>query len=219
MQNSNKYTEYLDKVVEEKGSFSVSWDGGGDDGCYTVHHGDETVDHYSVKNEIVKDIVEKVHYRLGYGSFAGNYYCQGRVDYDPETKCLVGDDNYSEEEYNTMSIEKNPIRINVPEELWFVSMDVTTDCDYHATVNFLIEGPVHELHESTEKITRKKLMKELEKRVVGKQVGTAYGEYLFRFDEFKIDKKNKVRYVEIKEIETQETNEQNTSILIDFSEE
>lgn len=154
------------KWCDEKaaqGELAITWDGGNDSGCFYLKlDGDELENDWENKGSFETQLLNWAAEEIDYGSFAGDFYTDGYLVYDPATKCFTGTDSYSETDYDT--IEDAAIRIEVPKNLWFdeVHLDVDGDDDDIHTVEaslIIKNGPLTVAHEQWGKDQEEKLIK------------------------------------------------------------
>lgn len=124
--------QWCDEQKAEGLTVSINWDGGNDSGCVTWN-GD------AAENVITDYLVDMVYDLLDYGSWAGEYYAQGEMNYDEEQKAFVGVDHYSESDYVNLDPE---VFLSVPSKFYFEQIDYTiTDDDYRDSVD--VEFIIH----------------------------------------------------------------------------
>jgi len=156
--------EYLDGLVKNGSKHIViRWEGGNDDGNYTLEVDGEEIEHYDEnRSSGAYNLVNEIAETIGYYSFAGDFYCNGEIVYDPKEKEFVGLDNYCETENMDHTLPK-PYLLKIPKDLWFDSMSMLIDGDVglpDVGINFSItNGPVVPEHAELET----KLKEELEK--------------------------------------------------------
>lgn len=134
--------QHCDKLVEGGHELTITWEGGGDNGWFTMLLDSKEME---AMEEIDREIVYFVENQMGYGSFAGDFYTDGKLVYDPVIKAFIGTDNYSETE---SVVAKCRIELVVPEEIWFDRIDVLIDdghSGHHASVGLTLtvkNGPL-----------------------------------------------------------------------------
>jgi hypothetical protein len=199
--------DFLKSEHSKHGPITVSWNGGNDDGYVYVSRAGVRLDpdEYYTEDGVWSNVVSLVENFIGYGSFAGDFCCDGEVTFVPVKKAFIGHDNFEESEYHSIDLNPEdgfaPIKISVPEDLWFESINIELNDDDLFGVDFTIEGPVHDMH----RIVADKIEADLNDKYQEilkicysnhkDEVSAAYESHSYRFDEFVHDPVNKIRYV------------------------
>lgn len=108
---------WCDKQVEDGKLLELCWDGGGDSGWAFFE-----IDGESAETEETIALVDMMYNELDYGSWAGEFTANGRAEYNTETKTFDGVDYYSEDEWETKTLEE-PIQLFIPKSLGFDSIE------------------------------------------------------------------------------------------------
>lgn len=216
--------EFLDSFIEKHGSFSISWDGGNDEGSFFINSSDGQL-HYYESPELSR-LVQIVAEKIGYGSFAGDFHAYGEVSYDKEKKILKGEDSYTCSDHKTLTFDKDipVIRLEIPEHLWFEKVSISTRMEEDLDFNFTIEGPVSEMHIDFEEYIKDHLTKEYKERLYlyskhkseYRDLYFGWDEIEYQFNDFKLDKKKKVRYVDIKSMSVSFEEESESVVIIEL---
>jgi hypothetical protein len=231
----NELVEFIEQFVKERGSFIIEWDGGNDDGCYYIRSCKGMLSYEEQqKYSLITEAIDRLHTFLGYGSFAGDFYTCGSVEYIKGAGILQGDNYCSYPNTETISLNKSdlrwglsPIRLEIPEDIWFENVNIHTSQEFDVRFSFTIEGPVSDMHINLEKEIQDYLTNEYKNRVFEciKQNKEKYQdvnlclsweESTFLYNDFNLDKKKKVRYMEIDSMECSMEKEENTNIVINL---
>lgn len=142
---NNEMLNYLDEQSKDN-TIKIEFNGGNDEGCFALYIGGEEIDYYKY-TDIQRQILNKVDSHLGYGSFAGDFYVNGELVYNRETKCFEGRDDYSYSDYKVEDITENPgeyppLVFQVPLDVPFDIMVIDGSLEY-VDVDFLVtNGPL-----------------------------------------------------------------------------
>lgn len=165
--NANKIRNSITDIItwcEEKTAngeeLTLEWDGGNDSGCFHLRlDGEELATDWDNKEDIANLLVNMCADEIDYGSFAGDYYTEGKLYYDRETKTFEGIDCYSTTEDDTF--EDMNLEIKVPESLWFDRVSITINLggdgdidDTNASLE-VDNGPLSDSHTAWEENTDK----------------------------------------------------------------
>jgi hypothetical protein len=111
--------------LSKQGDLSIAWDGGNDSGCYYLKlNGIDISPDWQPTDpiEMMKEkLINHIADSMEYGSFAGDFYTNGEIAYDPKTKTFSGDDNYSETEQAWILFNFSTV---IPDTIWFDSVEV-----------------------------------------------------------------------------------------------
>lgn len=146
---------HCDKLTSDGKELTITWEGGNDNGWLTLRLDDQEI---QTLNETENQIIRFVEDFLGYGSFAGDFSTDGKVTYDRENKCFIGEDNYSE---TSADFHECNIELCIPEQIWFDSLALNLESDGDL-VNSSIElrimnGPYPQAFESMQKDIERKI--------------------------------------------------------------
>lgn len=149
---NEKIKELIQQLITKYDStdIKVNWDGGNDEGCYYLHIKDNEIDIPYGKRESPESMfIQEIADIIGYGSFAGDFSCNGELSYDAEKDCLVGEDSYEESKDFVYKFPK-PINITIPKDIWFDSLAIEASGyveEIDVAVRLLISnGPVSQEH-------------------------------------------------------------------------
>ena len=157
MERKRQIKKFVDGLIKKYGSSDIclDWEGGNDEGSYTLIIGKENINVYSMPNESDEyQLLDALASEIGYWGFAGDYSVNGSISYDEDKQCFVGEDTVED------SVEKelflsDPIKLKIPNHLWFdsVSLDVSGHAEcMDVSFRFLIQnGPVCSEHVELEK--------------------------------------------------------------------
>jgi hypothetical protein len=150
MTNKQKAKKYLTKLLSEGAKeIRVTWEGGNDEGSFSLYVDDKDTDIDWNKKDGTYDLVDYIGDEIGYGSFAGDFNTNGEVVYDVEKKAFIGNDSYEEQQEFTYKFRK-PLILTIPKDLWFDTIEVDMsgyDDDIDASVRLSItNGPVVQEH-------------------------------------------------------------------------
>lgn len=166
MNAQEKAKKYLDLLLSVGAKeIKVTWDGGNDEGTYSLFVDEKEVDIDWSKKDGTYDLVDLIADEIGYGSFAGDFHAIGEVIYDVEQGAFVGtDDCEMLEDYNYAF--KEPLVFPILKELWFDSVSVeisgySDDMDISVRLS-ISNGPVFQEHMDFESNTVKTLEKEVD---------------------------------------------------------
>ncbi|RWU08175.1 hypothetical protein [Pedobacter chitinilyticus] len=113
-----------DELTASGAELSLTWQGGGDEGCFDLLLDEKPLEEQS---ELEQEIIHFMEEAIGYGSFAGEFYTEGKLVYNHITKCFGGTDNYSDSEGATRECQ---IAIHVPEHIWFEHLVINIRVEY-----------------------------------------------------------------------------------------
>lgn len=208
-------TDYCDEL-SERGQLSVKWDGGNDSGWFRLCIDGEDLDDHEGRGII--DIADAV---LGYGSFAGDYYTEGELFYDPETKTFKGKDNFSSNENATIDLK---FQIKVPTSIWFDRMEVivrgNSDDNYsdEAAVAFIVNnGPSTIEHELLKEKIIAKLLKHIRSLNPENGIDSIWTDWNINYSEFK--KKGDYMVFTLDTLDYSYSNTENKEVEIDLNEQ
>jgi hypothetical protein len=216
--------QYLDRLSKEGKTIKVTWDGGGDNGTFDLEVDDVSQSVLWNDDSPESAIISRIESVLGYGSFAGEFYCSGYVEYVPEKKEFIGTDTYSKEETFSVTLEK-PLQIEIPIEVHFDRIDILIERDCMVQVSlFIKDGPVLDFHLETEEMIQSKLEDFLQGDKLGEIIGklteeewnTSYDEKSYDFSSLKKNKKGTARILEIKEIDYSTDPSTDKEIVVSF---
>jgi hypothetical protein len=201
MEEKQSLKQWLDDLESQGHEVKVTWEGGNDDGSFSVYVDDEEISTEGTSmGGLLVDVVAD---EIAYGSFAGDYSTNGELIYSKGE--LTGIDNYSCSESACLELKKKDyIRIEVPEYLWFDTLTINTE-GYHedsgidVTVNFNISnGPVVDEHSTLEESLSEMIRDAVTERLdhVKEQVNYVYSDWSFRFDEGQIIDGKRVFFIE-----------------------
>jgi hypothetical protein len=222
MEEKQTLRQWLDALEAEGKEVKVTWEGGNDDGSFSVYVDDKEIDieHKSMGGLLVDVVADEI----AYGSFAGDYSTNGELFYSKGE--LTGIDYYSSSESACLELRKKDyIRIEVPEYLWFDTLSINTE-GYHEddgielTVNFNItNGPVVDEHTTLEETLSEMLEKTISERLdhVKEQVNYVSNDWNFRFDEGEIIDGKRVFF--IKEIDYNYEDGEDKDICIEITDD
>jgi hypothetical protein len=150
MTTKQKAKKYLTKLLSEGAKeIRVTWEGGNDEGSFSLYIDDKDTDIDWNKKDGTYDLVDYIGDEIGYGSFAGDFNTNGEVVYDVEKKAFIGNDSYEEQQEFTYKFRK-PLILTIPKDLWFDTIEVDMsgyDDDIDASVRLSItNGPVVQEH-------------------------------------------------------------------------
>jgi hypothetical protein len=117
MEKNKSLLQYCDELSQQGNTISIEWDGGNDSGDYDVKINGQSV----ADSPYTRALTECMDQVLEYGSWAGEYYAEGKAEYNPQTKCFEGTDNFSTEEYETVG---KSLSFKVPKDIWFDNVDI-----------------------------------------------------------------------------------------------
>ncbi|HVI44568.1 MAG TPA: hypothetical protein VM802_06850 [Chitinophaga sp.] len=110
-----------DELTKEGAGLRITWTGGNDSGWFELMLGDEVKNQLDPVEEALISYVER---QLGYGSFAGSYSTTGSLDYNTQTKCFEGTDQYEDSDLETAPCS---IPIRIPGETWFDRVEISAE--------------------------------------------------------------------------------------------
>lgn len=219
--------ECVDYIIKEykTDKIRLSWEGGNDDGSYTLTIGDEEVNFYDTRQSKECILVDILSEKIGYYSFAGDFYASGEIEYDSSTKCFKGMDDYEEcaERYFSFRETTGDLKLKIPSELWFdsISIDVSgsADCPDIMVRLLVVNGPVYEEHIFTENSLVKEIGSAIEsctnKYLSSDEIRDLWFDIEKKREELKIDEdKNYIVSIEGFSYTEYETTDTNISIPI-----
>ena len=148
---------YCDEVTGSGKSLSIHWQGGGDDGWYSLLIDEkEIVALTGLQQQLLNYIAD----RLGYYSFDGGFSTDGTIIYDTEERAFIGTDDYSETEQDCCDCE---ILLTVPAAIYFDKLVLQFSSDtygeYSAALNVVINnGPYPKMFDELRTDTEEKLL-------------------------------------------------------------
>ena len=159
--NNPEILEKINNLLKENpGEMTVGWTGGNDEGCFDLYINDEQIPSRYNPNNDVADILDFVADNMPYGSFAGDFDTSGTLYYDPSEMKFSGEDYYSERDCIDVDMTKYPVKIRIPKDLWFDTINIDVDAyeSLGSTVRFFINnGPVVDEHVMIEESIREYL--------------------------------------------------------------
>jgi uncharacterized protein involved in tellurium resistance len=93
MTTKQKAKKHLTKLLSEGAKeIRVTWEGGNDEGSFSLYVDDKDIDIDWNKKDGSYDLIDYIGDEIGYGSFAGDFNTNGEVVYDVENpyKNVVG---------------------------------------------------------------------------------------------------------------------------------
>ena len=150
MTTKQKAKKHLTKLLSEGAKeIRVTWEGGNDEGSFSLYVDDKDIDIDWNKKDGSYDLIDYIGDEIGYGSFAGDFNTNGEVVYDVEKKAYIGNDSYEEQQEFTYKFRK-PLILTIPKNLWFDTIEVDMsgyDDDIDASVKLsMTNGPVVQEH-------------------------------------------------------------------------
>ena len=157
MERKRQIKKFVDGLIKKYGTSDIclEWEGGNDEGSYTLMIGGEDVNVYDKPNESDEfQLLDALAEELGYWGFAGDYSVNGSMSYDENKECFVGEDSM-EDNVERNFLLSDPIKLKIPNQLWFdsISLNVSGHADcMDVSFKFFIEnGPVCSEHVELEK--------------------------------------------------------------------
>lgn len=157
MERKRQVKKFVDGLIKKYGTSDIclEWEGGNDEGSYTLMIGGENVNVYNKPNESDEyQLLDALAAELGYWGFAGDYSVNGSMTYDENKQCFVGEDTVEDNAERELFLS-DPIKIKIPNHLWFdsVSLNVSGHAEsMDVSFRFLIQnGPVCSEHVELEK--------------------------------------------------------------------
>lgn len=191
--NRKSLKQELDKLVDSGKSIIFRYDGGNDSGSFYLYIKEgEIEEELEDGNTLADNVFELMNSSLGYGSFAGDYYCDGELIYNKDTGCFEGSGTDTNEEYELL--ESDTFKIAIPKDLWFSSVELgidgTSDDSFSDMVSCRIivkEGPVIEEHNKIASKIEKYLQKAIQKVInnCDFKVSSVYDDLTITKDSFK----------------------------------
>jgi hypothetical protein len=192
----------LDAIESQGKEIKFTWEGGNDDGSFSMHIDNKQINDYE-EYPWVEKLMDRIGDALGYGSFAGDYNTNGDLIYSDGE--FTGIDYISTTEGSLLELlEHEQIRVEVPDYLWFDTLDINTDGylgeDLNVTVDFRItNGPVVDHHIEKEDDIREFLTKKifnLLNKVEGLDISYVYNDWTFDFSEGVVEDDKRVFYID-----------------------
>lgn len=154
---------WCDQIIAQGKSLSLEWDGGNDSGSMILYIDDEETDD---SDPHVSYIINHGCDQLIQGGFNGNFYCNGKAEYDITTKCFKGTDESEEEGLYTHKLAENEITLEIPKDVWFDSIDYRFDGDacrpIWSNINIHMQnGFKTEIHTKIEELLKKSLDRQI----------------------------------------------------------
>ena len=157
MERKRQIKKFVDGLIKKYGTSDIclEWEGGNDEGSYTLMIGGEDVNVYNKPNESDEyQLLDALAAELGYWGFAGDYSVNGSISYDENTECFVGEDSMEDNAEKELLLS-DPIKLKIPNQLWFdsISLNVSGHAEcMDVSFKFFIEnGPVCSEHVELEK--------------------------------------------------------------------
>ena len=146
--------DYCDALVKTGDVFTIHWDGGNDSGQYELRLNGEDI--ACPWPEEAEQLMQLVHHELGYCSFAGDFSCYGSAQYDSDSKCFTGIDEYNTSEISAVVGE---FPIEIPSAIWFDQLEIVFTTQEYVVVDItpvFANGPIDPSHiKMTEGIEKK----------------------------------------------------------------
>lgn len=111
--NEAEALAYCNQLTKNDETLIIKWDGGNDSGYFQVFLDDKELD---PTDEQVERLIMFVDTRIGYGSFAGDFWTQGEVEFKKYESRFYGIDTLCKTETETNNCE---IEIYLPNDIWF----------------------------------------------------------------------------------------------------
>ena len=157
MERKRQIKKFVDGLIKKYGTSDIclEWEGGNDEGSYTLMIGGEDVNVYNKPNESDEyQLLDALAAELGYWGFAGDYSVNGSISYDGSTECFVGEDSMEDNAEKTLFLSDS-IKVKIPNQLWFdsISLNVSGHAEcMDVSFRFVIQnGPVCSEHVELEK--------------------------------------------------------------------
>lgn len=116
----NDVIKWCDEQSQDGKEVSICWEGGGDSGWVFME-----VDGEQPSADEADWLIDKMCDILDYGSWAGEFNASGRATYDSESKTFDGEDIYSEDETDVLTLSGNDvILIKIPKKFYFETLTV-----------------------------------------------------------------------------------------------
>lgn len=218
MTKKKSLAKQLKKFTDQNITVKFTWEGGSDSGCYNLFIGSKPADKVVEKDVLDHEEIENlVGDQLGYDSFAGDYYTEGELIYNPKTEAFEGYGHDSTDEQDFITVKN--LKVSIPEQLNFEAINILTEGymndynDFHVSAGFVIQnGPVFQEHLDLEEKIGKDLTSAIEKLVSTEReidrVTSCYNDWEIRRDEMVKDGKGNlvffIHHVEFCITETQE---------------
>lgn len=184
----------LDAFAAEGKEVKVTWEGGNDSGSYSVFIGEQEFDWGDPLYHEIVDVVSDV---IDYGSWAGDYYADGHVIYNPDEGAFIGEgkDNVTEID----RLENIAIEVRIPKALNFDSVEIETQGDFSsdgvgAGFRFVVNnGPVFKEHADIEESQSTLLTEEVnevlssDRSISHLEIGWVSNDIVIPREEFKED--------------------------------
>jgi hypothetical protein len=210
MSTRKELKKWLDEIAETEGTITIEYEGGNDSGgaSFEVERAALRADYPNAARQ--HEIVEMALDNLNYGSFAGDFNCNGTLTYDPNTGKFSGVDYYSEDEGDSIELKDGDadyphkrIPIRIPKHLWFDEVFVGTEGyydDMDVTCQLIIHnGPVTQEHadlEDTLTDYMNNAIRETINRIEDVNVNYLYNEINIPFSNFVAKGKFMVGYID-----------------------
>lgn len=160
--NGKTALAYCRELTKNGEKLAMIWDGGNDEGYINIFLNDQCL------SETDDVQLHRLHIylenNLGYGSFAGNFFAEGRCEFDHEDGCFIGTGTYTEEKADT---EFCDFELQVPSDFWFDAIQVSIQGRYETPtveIDFEIRnGPTPTSYDQWRKRLQTQLTKELNK--------------------------------------------------------
>lgn len=206
---------WCDKQVEEGKTLELCWEGGGDSGWVFFE-----VDQQSADGEEISALVDMMYDTLDYGSWAGEFSANGRAEYNSDTKTFDGVDYYSEDDWETKTLEK-PIQVFIPKSLGFDSIEYNIDGskedNYNVEITFnIINGFIRPELRMLEEEIPKEIKEKLDEELKDIDINYFNTHELVERHEMKVDEENVI--FEINTVTYSVYNTEEKGITIDLKE-
>ena len=206
---------WCDKQVEDGKLLELCWDGGGDSGWVFFE-----IDGESAETEETEALVDMMYNELDYGSWAGEFSANGRAEYNKETKSFDGIDYYSEDAWETKTLD-NPFSYPISNKLGFDSIeyniegDASEDMRVEITFNIVNGFITPELRELEEELSTE-IAVTINEQVKHIDISYFNTHALVERHEMKVESNNILFEIDIVEYSVSETTE--NTIYLDLQE-
>ena len=134
MAKKKELRNWLNAIADTEGEITVTYEGGSDSGGATFQVDGGSLRSDYPNQDFIEIVTETALDHLGYGSFAGDFWCSGTLTYNPKTGKFSGTDNYSEDEGDDIELRDDDedyphkrIPIRIPKHLWFDELFLGTE--------------------------------------------------------------------------------------------
>lgn len=116
--------QYCDKISSDGFRFSVTWKGGLGRGTFNLHLDGDTIEELQ---DLEREMLDYIQEKMGYDNLDGYFHTEGKLVYDPQSKCFTGSDYYKEIDG---AMAECLIQLEIPEQATFERLGIFICSEY-----------------------------------------------------------------------------------------